>query len=47
MRGRNLAEASLCLDVLALAQSSSEQASAWLPIPDLMTAGKTEMGATR
>jgi predicted dehydrogenase len=47
MRGRNLAEASLCLDVLALARSSSEQACAWLPVPDLMTAGKTDMGATR
>jgi predicted dehydrogenase len=47
MRGRNLAEASLCLDVLAQARSSSEQACAWLPVSDLMTAGKTDMGATR
>jgi predicted dehydrogenase len=47
MRGRNLAEAALCLDVLALARSSSGQACAWLPVPGPITALKTDMGALR
>ena len=47
MRGRNLAEAALCLDVLALARSSSQQACVWLPVPGPMAEGKTDMGAMR
>lgn len=46
MRGRNLAEAALCLDVLALARSSSRQAGAWLPLQDPLTAVKTDLEAT-
>lgn len=47
MRGRNFAEAALCVDMLALAGLSSRQDSAWLPIPDSIMAEKTEMGVPR
>jgi predicted dehydrogenase len=47
IRGRNFAEAALCVDMLALARLSSRLDSAWLPIPDFSTAEKTEMGVPR
>jgi predicted dehydrogenase len=45
LRGRNFAEAALCVDMLALAQLSSREDGAWLPIPDPVMAEKTKMGA--
>lgn len=47
IRGRNFTEAALCVDMLALAQLSSQQDSAWLPIPDSIMAEKPEMGVSR
>lgn len=47
VRGRNLAEAALCVDMLALARLSSRQGGAWLPIPDPITAKKAESGGMR
>lgn len=46
-RGRNFAEAALCVDLLALAQLSSRKNGTWLPIPDPIMAEKTDMGAPR
>ncbi len=47
VRGRNFAEAALCVDMLALAQLSSRENGTWLPIPDPIMAEKTDMGAPR
>jgi len=46
-RGRNFSEAALCVEMLALAQSSSRQDGAWLPIPDLISVEKTDTGVPR
>jgi predicted dehydrogenase len=47
MRGRNFAEAVLCVDMLALAQLSSREDGVWLPMPDPILVEKTDMGAPR
>jgi predicted dehydrogenase len=47
MRGRNFAEAALCVDMLAVAQLSSREGGAWLPIPDPIEAGKSDNGVPR
>jgi predicted dehydrogenase len=45
IRGRNFTEAALCVDMLALAQLSSREEGAWLPIADPVMVEKTDIGA--